>query len=47
MEILRLAASDARCGFRVLEELGQAKDHPILLNVPETAYLKGAILQKT
>lgn len=47
MEILRLAAADARCSFRVLEELGQAKDHPILLNVPETAYLKGAILQKT
>lgn len=46
MEVLRLAAADARCGFRVLEELGQAKDHPVLLNVPETAYLKGAILQK-
>jgi 23S rRNA (cytosine1962-C5)-methyltransferase len=46
MEILRLAAADARCGFRVLEVLGQAKDHPILLNVPETAYLKGVILQK-
>lgn len=47
MEVLRLAAADARCGFRVLELLGQAKDHPILLNVPETAYLKGAILQKS
>lgn len=46
MEVLRLAAADARCGFRILEKLGQAKDHPILLNVPETAYLKGAILQK-
>jgi 23S rRNA (cytosine1962-C5)-methyltransferase len=47
IEILRLAAADARCGFRVMEELGQSHDHPILLNVPETAYLKGVILQKT
>jgi len=46
MEILRYAAADARAGFRVLEELGQSDDHPILLNVPETAYLKGVILQK-
>jgi len=46
MEVLRLAAADARCGFRIIEQLGQAKDHPALLNVPETAYLKGAILQK-
>ena len=47
IKILRLAAADARCGFRVMEELGQSNDHPILLNVPETAYLKGVILQKT
>jgi len=47
MEILRLAAADARCPFRVVEQLGQSDDHPILLNVPETAYLKGVILQKT
>ncbi|MEJ2744162.1 MAG: class I SAM-dependent rRNA methyltransferase [bacterium] len=46
MDILRFAAADARCSFRVLDKLGQAKDHPVLLNVPETAYLKGAILQK-
>ncbi len=46
MEILRLAAADARSSFRVLEELGQSDDHPALLNVPETAYLKGVILQR-
>ena len=28
---------------RLLENRGQAKDHPILLNVPETEYLKCVI----
>ncbi|MEI6633948.1 MAG: class I SAM-dependent rRNA methyltransferase [Chlamydiota bacterium] len=46
-EILRAAAADARCGFRVLKHLGQPADHPVLLNVPETAYLKGMVLEKT
>jgi len=46
-EVLRQAAADARCGVRVLEEAGQPADHPVLLNVPETAYLKGYILEKT
>jgi 23S rRNA (cytosine1962-C5)-methyltransferase len=45
-EILRQAAADARCGVRVLEELRQPADHPVLLNVPETAYLKGFVLEK-
>ncbi|MCX6355017.1 MAG: class I SAM-dependent rRNA methyltransferase [Candidatus Aureabacteria bacterium] len=45
-EIVRIAAADARCGFRVVRELCQASDHPILLNIPETSYLKGLILQK-
>jgi 23S rRNA (cytosine1962-C5)-methyltransferase len=30
---------------RILEERGQSLDHPILLNVPETAYLKCVICQ--
>jgi 23S rRNA (cytosine1962-C5)-methyltransferase len=34
------AASDAHRTLRLAEVRGQAKDHPILLNVPETAYLK-------
>jgi 23S rRNA (cytosine1962-C5)-methyltransferase len=34
------AARDARRTLRVVEVRGQAKDHPILLNIPETAYLK-------
>jgi len=45
-EIVRMAAADARCGLRILSELGQASDHPILLNIPETSYLKGLILRK-
>ncbi|MCC6449525.1 MAG: class I SAM-dependent rRNA methyltransferase [Candidatus Aureabacteria bacterium] len=45
-EILRAAAADACCSFRVLHALGQPPDHPVLLNVPETAYLKGLVLEK-
>lgn len=40
LEMLADAASDARRTVRLLEVRGQAKDHPILLNIPETAYLK-------
>jgi len=40
LEMLASAASDAHRTLRLLEVRGQAKDHPILLNVPETAYLK-------
>lgn len=43
--MLREAASDARRVARLLEKRGQAKDHPVLLGVPETAYLKCVILQ--
>ncbi len=38
--VLADAARDAHRTLRVVEVRGQAKDHPILLNVPETAYLK-------
>ncbi len=37
------AAIDARRTLRILEVRGQAKDHPVLLNVPETKYLKAVI----
>jgi 23S rRNA (cytosine1962-C5)-methyltransferase len=40
LEMLGAAALDARRTLRLVELRGQAKDHPILLNVPETAYLK-------
>ncbi|MGI9102863.1 MAG: class I SAM-dependent rRNA methyltransferase [Terriglobales bacterium] len=44
LEMLRSAAFDARKTPRILERRGQAKDHPVLLAVPETAYLKCVIL---
>jgi 23S rRNA (cytosine1962-C5)-methyltransferase len=37
------AARDAHRTLRLTEVRGQGKDHPILLNVPETAYLKCVI----
>ena len=38
--VLADAARDAHRTLRLADVRGQAKDHPILLNVPETAYLK-------
>jgi 23S rRNA (cytosine1962-C5)-methyltransferase len=38
------SARDAHRTVRLLESRGQAKDHPILLNVPETTYLKCLIM---
>ncbi len=44
LEMLGSAAADAGRGVRVLEKRGAALDHPVLLNVPETAYLKCIIV---
>jgi len=43
LEMLADAAVDAHRTLRLIEVRGQAKDHPVLLNVPETAYLKCVI----
>ena len=43
LEMLADAAVDAHRTLRLVEIRGQAKDHPILLNIPETAYLKCVI----
>jgi 23S rRNA (cytosine1962-C5)-methyltransferase len=43
LEMLASAAVDAHRTLRLLEVRGQGKDHPVLLNVPETAYLKCVI----
>ncbi len=40
LEMLADAALDAHRTLRLIEIRGQAKDHPVLLNIPETAYLK-------
>jgi len=43
LEMLAASARDAHRILRLAEVRGQAKDHPILLNVAETAYLKCVI----
>ena len=45
LEILAAASLDAGRPLRVLERRTQAQDHPILLTVPETHYLKCLILE--
>jgi 23S rRNA (cytosine1962-C5)-methyltransferase len=44
-DICRDAAADAGITLRVVERLTQAPDHPVLLSVPETRYLKGLLLE--
>jgi 23S rRNA (cytosine1962-C5)-methyltransferase len=44
-EICRDAAADAGVRVRVVERLSQAHDHPVLLSIPETRYLKGLQLE--
>jgi 23S rRNA (cytosine1962-C5)-methyltransferase len=40
IEVVASAARDVHRNIRLLENRTQAKDHPIVLHVPETAYLK-------
>jgi 23S rRNA (cytosine1962-C5)-methyltransferase len=42
---VREAATDAGVRLRLLAPLGQSGDHPALLTVPETRYLKGLLLE--
>ena len=44
LETVRSAALDAHRAVRLIDKRGQCRDHPILLNVPETSYLKCLIL---
>jgi 23S rRNA (cytosine1962-C5)-methyltransferase len=44
-QMLAEAAADAHRTVRIVEKRGQSWDHPVLLNVPETEYLKFAILE--
>jgi 23S rRNA (cytosine1962-C5)-methyltransferase len=43
LEIIADAALDARRRVQIIEKRGQSSDHPILLGVPETHYLKCVI----
>jgi 23S rRNA (cytosine1962-C5)-methyltransferase len=44
-EMLEQAAADAGRPMRWIEARGQADDHPEIVQIPESIYLKGAILQ--
>ena len=46
LQILSEAAADARAHVTILEKRMQSRDHPVLLTVPETYYLKCVILRK-
>ena len=43
--VVASAAGDAQRRFRLLERRGAAPDHPVILNIPETEYLKCLIVQ--
>jgi 23S rRNA (cytosine1962-C5)-methyltransferase len=43
LEVVGESARDVHRSLRIIETRGQAKDHPVLLNVPETEYLKCVI----
>ena len=45
MKMLESAAKDAGVRIKQIEKRQQAPDHPILMNVSETDYLKFFILQ--
>ena len=45
LEVLAEAARDARRRVQVVERRTQGRDHPILLGVPETLYLKCVVLR--
>jgi 23S rRNA (cytosine1962-C5)-methyltransferase len=45
-DVCRAAAGDAGVTVRVIATLGQARDHPVLLNVPESRYLTGLLLER-
>jgi 23S rRNA (cytosine1962-C5)-methyltransferase len=44
LEVVTQASQDVHRSLRIVENRTQAKDHPILLTVPETAYLKCILL---
>jgi 23S rRNA (cytosine1962-C5)-methyltransferase len=45
-DMVRDAAADAGARLRLLAPLTQSADHPVLLTVPETRYLKGLLLER-
>ncbi len=45
-ELLQRVASETGSTLRLRNRLTQSSDHPILVNVPETEYLRGYVLEK-
>jgi 23S rRNA (cytosine1962-C5)-methyltransferase len=45
-DVLAAAAVDAHANVTVVEKRMQGRDHPVLITVPETYYLKCFILRK-
>jgi 23S rRNA (cytosine1962-C5)-methyltransferase len=43
--IIAEAALDARRRLQIIEKRGQSSDHPVLVGVPETHYLKCVIVR--
>jgi 23S rRNA (cytosine1962-C5)-methyltransferase len=46
VDVVSAAAADAGAEAALVEKRSQGRDHPVLLNVPETHYLKCLILRK-
>jgi 23S rRNA (cytosine1962-C5)-methyltransferase len=43
LDVISSAAVDVHKSLRILETRGQAKDHPVVLGIPETSYLKALV----
>lgn len=46
LAIVESAAADAHVAAVLVERRQQARDHPVLVGVPETSYLKGLVLRR-
>jgi len=44
-EAIAEGLQDAKRNMRLLRRIGQPKDHPVVLGLPETEYLKGLVLE--
>ena len=46
LDILRAAAKRAGATFRIVDVLGQSRDHPVLLSVRESSYLTMVLAER-
>jgi 23S rRNA (cytosine1962-C5)-methyltransferase len=45
LDMLEAAAADSRRRIELVRLVGQSSDHPEILSIPETSYLKGALVR--